>query len=69
MVKLGETYRDGITGFEGVATGRFEYLHGCVRINLEGQIDGKPHQEIFDEQRLTDSPSATSGGDRPAPTR
>lgn len=68
-VKLGETYRDSITGFEGVATGRFEYLHGCVRIDLEAIVDGKPAREIFDEQRLTTAPSATAGGERPAPTR
>lgn len=75
-VKLGEKYRDSITGVEGIATARVEYLYGCVRIDLEGiDKDGQPKANIFDEQRLvavaTEQPvkvTATSGGDRPAPT-
>jgi hypothetical protein len=65
-VKLGETYRDPITGLEGVATARAEYLYGCVRVVLEGTGDLKDGV-WFDEQRLTDKPKATSGGARPAP--
>lgn len=67
MVQLGERYRDKITGFEGVATARSEYLYGCVRVGLEGALNGEPKELWFDEQRLTDAPSATSGGHRPAP--
>ena len=52
MVKLGERYRDTISGFEGVATSRSEYLHGCVRVGLETGKDGELKQEWFDEQRL-----------------
>jgi hypothetical protein len=66
-VKLGENYRDSITGFEGIATWRAEYLHGCVRVGLEAGKDGKVEEFVFDEQRLTDAPAATSGGSRPAP--
>jgi hypothetical protein len=66
-VRLGETYRDSITGFEGVATWRAEYLHGCVRVGLEAGKDGKVEEFVFDEQRLTEKASATSGGTRPAP--
>jgi hypothetical protein len=66
-VKLGERYRDSITGFEGVATARYEFLYGCIRVMLEGQKDGQPAEFTFDEQRLTDVPAATSGGPRPAP--
>lgn len=62
-VKLGEEYEDHITGFRGVATGRFEFLHGCVRVMLEGQQDGKPEEFTVDEQRLR-----TPKGDRPEPT-
>lgn len=66
-VKLGEKYRDSITGLEGVATARTEYLYGCVRVVLEAVKDGKPEELWFDEQRLTAAPSATSGGPHPAP--
>lgn len=62
MVKLGEQYRDEITGFEGTATARSEFLNGCVRVCLEGGDDGKPAEYWFDEQRLDPTSSATTGG-------
>lgn len=74
-VTLGRTYRDNITGFVGTATARHEYLYGCVRVDLEGQVvqDGDVKAWVFDEQRLVDpatnqapTPTATSGGARPA---
>lgn len=61
MVKLGETYRDGITGFEGVAVSRTEFLFGCVRVGLEPTElrEGKPIDlQWFDEQRLVPAPPA-----------
>jgi len=76
-VKLGEKYRDTISGFEGTATCRIEYLHGCVRVGLEreGATDkAEDREQFFDEQRLvtaktgrTPEPTATSGGPRPKP--
>lgn len=30
-VKLGKTYRDSISGFEGIAMARTTYLYGCER--------------------------------------
>ncbi len=76
-IRLGEKYRDTITGFEGVATSRCEYLYGCVRVTLEGvSVDGKAPEELcFDEQRLVTltgalpKATATSGGARPTPPR
>ena len=77
-VELGRRYRDTISGFEGVATGRYEYLYGCVRISLERGKDGDLKSEVFDEQRLVEvvsegtrrpRPTATSGGPREAPHR
>ena len=53
-VELGGKYKDLITDFEGVATGRSEYISGCVSILLapkavKGELkDG----QWFDEQRL-----------------
>jgi len=70
MVKLGNFYTDRITGFKGIATGRTEYLYGCVRVQLEpqGLKDGKPTESMwFDEQRLEVNSEAKSGGPMAAP--
>lgn len=31
MIQLGEKVRDTVTGFEGIAVARLEYLNGCVQ--------------------------------------
>lgn len=51
---LGNTYRDRITGFLGIAVSRTEYLYGCVRVCLEtgDEKREKSVTEYFDEQRL-----------------
>lgn len=33
-VTLGKTYKDSISGFEGIAIARATYLYGCVRVNI-----------------------------------
>lgn len=75
-IEMGKKYRDPISGFEGVATGRFEYLHGCVRWNLSGQINGEPKDFSFDEPQLEAVPDKVvhestrwTGGPRSAPAR
>lgn len=66
MVELGRVYRDRISEFEGVAVSRTIYLHGCVRVGLEGKA--KPGEMIFfDEQRLVSFTPAGSGGPQEAP--
>jgi len=81
-IKLGSKVRDSLTGFEGIATARHEYLYGCIRITVTPQElkDGKPVEESwFDEQRLelvkkmapvvsADS-SAKTGGPQSEPPR
>ena len=70
MVKLGDKVRDSISGFEGVATSRTEFLYGCVRVCVEpqGLHDGKPiDSQYFDEQRLCESSPAPVGGPGPVP--
>ena len=64
MIKLGDRVKDSITGFTGVAVSRTEYLYGCIHISVEGEShkDGQIAEVVFDEQRLTDAPAATSGG-------
>ena len=52
---LGATYRDRITGFEGVATGRCEYITGCNQVLLAPRYlnDGRaPDPAWVDEQRV-----------------
>jgi hypothetical protein len=45
-----------VTGAVGIATARTEYLNGCVRYLVEGEVkkDGKvPEPLYFDEGQLT----------------
>lgn len=68
-IVLGEQVTDSITGVTGTAVARYEFLYGCVRIAVERlDKDGKPEEIVFDEQRLTTKPSATSGGPRDTPS-
>lgn len=51
---IGRRGRDTITGFEGVITGRCEYLTGCNQLLIVPKAKGGSHQEghWFDEQRV-----------------
>jgi len=52
-MKLGDKCRDVISGWEGIATGRYEYLNGCVRWEISAaDKDGKPEGFVFDEQQI-----------------
>jgi hypothetical protein len=54
-VELGQTVKDAITGYEGVAVSITTYLHGCNRIRVQSREmkDGKPvEDQVFDEQQL-----------------
>jgi hypothetical protein len=54
-VELGDKVKDRITGFEGIATGRFTFLSGCLRIEITPMTleKGKPIEpQVFDEQRV-----------------
>lgn len=70
MVKLGDRVKDNITGFEGIAVARTEFLYGCVRVCVQpGKLkDGKTiDAEWFDEQRLDVKSAAKTGGPGPVP--
>lgn len=85
MIKLGQKVRDKITGFEGIAIARTEWLYSCVRLGVQGQKvkdDGTlPEAQWFDEPQLepieeVERPKPrTNGGPalksrrRPDPTR
>lgn len=60
-ITLGRKYRDYISGFEGIAVSRSEFLHGCVRVLLEGPVkpDGEAREFFVDEQRLVDVETET----------
>lgn len=52
-IVLGQTYRDRVSGWTGVAVARHEYLNGCVRYELAASDkDGKPESFVFDEQQI-----------------
>ncbi len=54
-VTLGDRVRDKITGFEGIAVVRAEYLYGCERIAIQSSTlkDGSPIDvQYFDEDGL-----------------
>lgn len=83
MIKNGSKVKDMITGFEGIVTGRTEYLYGCSRVWIEPEQidkDGKPIEGAwFDEQRvevleerkppMSKDNSATTGGPQNDPVR
>lgn len=53
--ELGAKVRDRVTGYEGIVSGRHEYLYGCRRYTVQSQEkkDGKPVDPIgFDEDAL-----------------
>jgi hypothetical protein len=54
-VKLGNKYKDKVSGFIGVAVSKHTYLNGCARFTLQPESDkeGKlPSCETFDEPQL-----------------
>ena len=55
MIKLGDKVRDKITGFEGVATAKVEYLTGCIQFCVKPKVteEGKmPTGEYIDDIQL-----------------
>lgn len=55
MVKLGNKYKDSISGFAGIATARTIYVTGCIRVCLEQtklSKEGSPMECWFDEIML-----------------
>jgi hypothetical protein len=53
MANLGDKVRDVVSGWEGIASGRYEYLNGCIRWQVDGtDKDGKPDGYVFDDQQI-----------------
>ncbi len=53
-IQLGDRIRDRVTGFEGIATCRAEYLNGCVQYDISGKADEKGEARILqvDDQQI-----------------
>jgi len=72
-VKLGERYRDKISGFEGVAIAKVEFIYGCTRVTLQALKDGDIKEFTFDAPSLielatnTELKTSRTGGTRDAP--
>lgn len=56
MVELGDKVKDTVSGFEGIAIARTEWLHGCTRVTVQPDKvdkDGKVREtHTFDEPQL-----------------
>lgn len=72
-IKLGKKYRDELSGIEGIAISKHEYIHGCTRIALQWVKDGELKSEVFDSPGLVDVAveekvtTRKTGGPRPVP--
>lgn len=53
-LELGSKVRDSVTKFEGLVTGRAQYLHGVDQALIEAEVgpDGKTREEWIAESRL-----------------
>lgn len=64
-IPLGSKCRDTVSGWQGVATGRYEYMNGCVRYEISAHDkDGKPESFVFDEQQIEPVPAEPLVTDR-----
>lgn len=67
MIQLGDEVKDAVSGFQGIAVGRHEYLQGCARITVQPPIgeDRKlPDTATFDEPQLEIVNAGKVGGGR-----
>lgn len=48
-IRLGNKIRDTVTGFEGIAISRIEYLNGCTQFCVQPPIDkeGKRPEGVY----------------------
>ena len=56
MIELGQKVVDTVSGLQGIAVARHEYLNGCIRITVQPKIDkdGKTVEDSwFDEEQLS----------------
>lgn len=47
-IKLGSKVEDLVSGFQGIATAKIEYINGCQQICIAGKsIDNKPGENLY----------------------
>lgn len=74
-IVLGQVYKDSITGFEGVAIARTDWIYGCQRVTLQPQKlkedGGVQKSEVFDVGQLVgvDPNDLPPAGPRANPAR
>lgn len=52
-LSLGSKVRDTVSGWEGIATSKTEWMNGCVRIGVDGaDKDGAPKAYTFDVEQI-----------------
>lgn len=69
-IELGAKVRDRVSGWEGIATARYEYINGCERYEVAAtDKDGKPEGFVFDVQQLEllEAPASWTQPAPPAP--
>lgn len=71
MIELGKLAKDKVTGFQGIVTGRAQYLTGCTQYVVVPPVavgGGFQHGEWFDEGRLEVVGDGVSVADVAGPT-
>lgn len=78
-INLGDLVVDNVSGFEGIAVCKHDYLNGCTRFSVQPRVDkeGKlPDIQTFDEPSLAkkvekvveEGPKNTGGPEKYMPT-
>jgi hypothetical protein len=79
-VGVGLKVRDRVTGFEGIVTGRAEYITGCAQVLVQPKVDQKgafvegrwvdeTRVEVLDYSPAFANETPNSGPDVPAPVK
>jgi hypothetical protein len=72
QIKLGHEVECIVTGFKGRAVGLYEYLHGCLRVNVQPVLDSEgkiPTDAVLDAPQLKIIGEDTVVNAEPAPKR
>jgi len=55
-IKIGDKVRDKITGFEGIANAKIEYMYGCTQFEVQPLVDEHGNYQKYqwiDEPQLS----------------
>ena len=64
MIEFGKTYRDIVSGFEGICTGKVEWMYGCTQYILAPKVEStskKEYSSTFFEKQLEEVDAGISG--------